>query len=71
MAEVLAQEGLRVPAMRSVLAQGAAIDLSKIFWSVPTALFLKPRHGHAGKGAATLDIVAPEHFRIEGLRIAG
>ena len=67
MAEVLAQQGLRVPAMRSVLAQGAAIDLSKTFWSVPTALFLKPRHGHAGKGAATLDIVAPERFRIEGL----
>jgi len=65
-AALLTKAGLAVPRPLAEIGLGAAFDPFAPHWSKPGRLFVKPRHGAAGRGAMVLDVIAPGLYRIGG-----
>ncbi len=65
-AEFLSGHGLAVPMLHARLLCGQAVDLSERIWSGQGPLFVKPRHGSAGRGARRVDVTNDRRFRIAG-----
>lgn len=65
-AAMLAAAGLATPRLRALVAHGTAPDPADPLWTRPAALFVKPRHGWAGREAAAVDVLGDGTFRIGG-----
>ncbi len=65
-AEFLSGHGLAVPVLHALLPRGRGVGLSDRIWSGQGPLFIKPRHGSAGRGARRVDVTHNRRFRIAG-----
>jgi hypothetical protein len=60
----LAEAGLAVPRLLAEIGSGTPFEPLAPPWSEPRRLFVKPRHGAAGRGCAAIDVFAPGVYRI-------
>lgn len=65
-ADLLASAGLSTPPMLTVIPRGATADLDASPWLEPAALFVKPRHGAARRGAYAIDVLDDARYRLDG-----
>src|SRR5262247_1062166 len=65
-ADLLESAGFGTPPLLAVIRRGGTADLDASPWLVPTALFVKPRHGAARRGALAIDVLGAGRYRIDG-----
>jgi hypothetical protein len=65
-ADLLEAAGLGTPPLLAVIRRGGAADLDASPWLAPAAVFVKPRHGAARRGALAIDVLGMGRYRIDG-----
>lgn len=65
-ADLLASAGLSTPPQLAVILRGASADLEASPWLEPSALFVKPRHGAARRGAYAIDVLGGGRYVLGG-----